>query len=233
MKTQLFKATLALLATSTFFAQEVKDVKKVTKTETLNVKEETNKRISYVIGVGSSYITNQLYQNPIVDQNNNVIIEKAQNLKTNVTFGIIYTPYFRNIYNGNGNDYDKITHGISFATFVNPIALSKTTNNQSFFNITDFGIGLGYKFAGNMMIMGTVEWSGVKQPKKWFINEFKNNDKPYLVNDSPQLSFDTNNTNVFETKIATTFGFKVCYTFDIVKNFQKGSETKADNTASK
>ena len=185
-----------------------------------NLNGSKNSRFLYIVGVGSSYILDNLYQNPVVNQNGNVIIEESQSIKTNLTLGIVYTPYFRNILNGNGDDYDKITHGISFATFINPLTLTKNTDNQSFFNVTDFGIGIGYKFAGNMMILGTVEWFGVKQPRKWFIEEFKNNNQQYIVNNSAQLSFDTSDNNIFETKIVTTVGFKVCYTFDIVKNYQ-------------
>ncbi|TKC12676.1 hypothetical protein FA048_03390 [Pedobacter polaris] len=55
--------------------------------------EPKNNRISFVLGIGASYVANTLHQNPSVNlNNNNVIIEKAQKVKTNVTFGVVYTP---------------------------------------------------------------------------------------------------------------------------------------------
>lgn len=183
-----------------------------------------NNRISFVLGIGSAFVLDQLYQNPAINlNNNNVMLEKAQHLKTNLTFGIVYTPYLYKITYKDGKS-ETMPKGISFATFINPIALTKATENQSFFNMTDFGVGIGYKFAGSIMVMGTFEFLGVRQPKNWFIEEYQNNNRQYSVNGSPQLSFDVNDNNVFQSKIATTIGFKVCYTFDIVKNFKKSSD---------
>jgi len=181
--------------------------------------DKENNRFSFVLGIGASYLTTKLYQNPSIDVSSNaVVIEHAQQIKTNLTFGIVYTPYLKTISYRNGQS-ETMPHGISFATFINPIALTKVTENQSFFNMTDFGIGVGYKFAGNVMIMGTAEFFGVRQPKEWFINKYQLNDKQYVVNGSAQLSFDVNDNNIFRTKMVSSFGFKVCYTFDIVKNF--------------
>ncbi|TKC12677.1 hypothetical protein FA048_03395 [Pedobacter polaris] len=91
--------------------------------------------------------------------------------------------------------------------------------------MADFGVGLGYKFAGNVLVMATSEFFGVRQPKEWFIAQYQTNDRQYNVNGLTQLSFDPNDNDVFRTKMMTTFGFKICYTFDIVKNF-KSSEVK-------
>lgn len=183
-----------------------------------------NNRISFIVGIGASSITTDLYQNPAINlTNNNVIIEESQSIKTNVSLGIVYTPFKTKITYGDGKE-EIVPKGISFATFINPIALTSATENQSFFNMTDFGVGIGYKFAGNVMIMGTMEWLSVRQPRQWFIDEFKGNDKAYIVNTAPQLSFDVSDNNIFETKIATTFGFKICYTFDVVRNFKESAQ---------
>lgn len=63
----------------------------------------TNKRLSFVIGVGSSYIPQTIYQDPGINKtNNSVIIEKAQQIKTNITVGVVYTPYLWEIKYKNG-----------------------------------------------------------------------------------------------------------------------------------
>lgn len=180
-----------------------------------------NSRISFVLGVGASYVPAKLYQNPAINKtNNNVIIEEGQKQKTNLSLGIVYTPYLYKIKFADGSE-EKVPMKISFAAFINPVNLTKASNAQSFFDITDFGVGLGYKFAGNVMIMGTAEWFGVRQPRKWFIDDYKGNNKPFLINNAPQQSFDLSDNNIFENKIVTTFGFKICYTFDIIKSYYK------------
>lgn len=118
------------------------------------------------------------------------------------------------------------------ATFVNPIALTKATDTQSFFNIVDFGVGLGYKFANGFMIMGTLEWFSARQPRKWFIDEYKGNDKAYIVNGDEQVSIDKDDNDIFTNKIVNTIGFKFCYTFDIVKNFRSLSSSEVSGSGS-
>ncbi len=188
--------------------------------------EVKNNRISFVLGIGASYVANNIYQNPSVNlNNNNVIIEKAQRVKSNLTFGIVYTPLTSTFTNKDG-ETETVNHGISLSTFINPISLSKAAESQSFFNMTDFGVGLGYKFAGNVLVMATTEFFGVRQPKQWFIDMYKTNDQKYNVNGLTQLAFNPEDNDVFRTKMMSTFGFKVCYTFDIVKNFKSTSSNK-------
>ena len=176
-------------------------------------KEDKNQKISFIVGIGGSYIANNLYQNPSVNlSNKNVILEDAQNIKTNISLGIAYTGSSLRLRDGT----TKVPFGLTFATFINPIALNQVSDNQGFFNMVDFGIGLGWKFAGSMMIMGTVEFFNVRQPKDWFVNEYKQNNKQFLVEDAPQVSFDTSDDNIFKNQMATTIGFKICYTFDII-----------------
>ena len=114
-----------------------------------------------------------------------------------------------------------VRYGLTYITFINPISL-----NQGFFNMTDFGIGLGWKFAGDILIVGTIEFFNVRQPKEWFIEEYKGNNKSFLVDNAAQVSFHTNDNNIFYNKMATTIGFKVFYTLSIIKRYKKdASET--------
>lgn len=191
-----------------------------------NLRDRKNERISFIVGVGASYVPGTLYQNPAINKaTNTVLIEKGQHLRTSLTTGIVYTPYLWKIRDADENE-EIVPKGISFATFINPVALSKATDAQSFFNIVDFGVGIGYKFAAGIMVMGTVEWMGVRQPRDWFVDAFKSNDKVYTINNAPQLSFDLNDDNIFRNKLVTTFGFKVCYTFDVIGNYHKLSQKK-------
>lgn len=178
-----------------------------------------NKRVSFIVAIGGSYITEDIYQIPAISKTNNVvIIEKAQSYKTNLTFGVCYTPFMRRVISF--GDTITASRGLTLATFINPINLSKTNNSQSFYNMVDFGFGMGYKTIGGFSILGTIEYFSIKQPKDWFVNEYKTNDKAYVIDGSTQQSIDLNDNSIFKDKSVFTLGIKFCYTFDIIKSYK-------------
>lgn len=189
-----------------------------------------NDRISVIVGPGASYVTRKLYQTPAFHPlDGRVILQEASKIKTSLSVGLVYTPYSYSIINSYSGKLDTgySIRGISYAAFFNPIALSKITENQGFFNTLDFGIGIGYRASGEVLILGTVEFFNVRQPRDWFINEFKNNDKKYQIGNSVQNSISIDNNDVYTNKSVITFGFKVCYTFKIIKDLKdKSSELK-------
>ena len=132
--------------------------------------------------------------------------------------GIVYTPYF-STFNSKDKTPIRVTHGLSYAAFFNPVNISKATNTQTFMDVMDVGFGIGWKSASNFLILGTIEFFGARQPRDWFIEKYKNNNNSFLINDSPQLSFDINDNDIFQTKVFTSVGIKFCYTFDVIKNF--------------
>ena len=68
-------------------------------------------------------------------------------------------------------------------------------------------------------IYGVFEMYSIRQPKQWFIDEFKNGDKEYRVNNNIQSSFNSDDNNIFRNKLYPSIGLKICYSFDIIKNF--------------
>ena len=181
--------------------------------------DKVNDRIYFIVGIGTSYIPTKLYNMPAVDKTtNNVIIENGQKIKTNLSLGIVYTPYF-STFNSKDKTPIRVTHGLSYAAFFNPVNISKATNTQTFMDVMDVGFGIGWKSASNFLILGTIEFFGARQPRDWFIEKYKNNNNSFLINDSPQLSFDINDNDIFQTKVFTSVGIKFCYTFDVIKNF--------------
>lgn len=190
-----------------------------------------SERISFLIGPGASILTKTIYEDPTVNlTNNSVIINEASKLKTNLAIGITYTPYFTDItrtkktINAQGKveykeEVESVNKGFTYAAFLNPISITNSTGNQSFFNMLDFGVGFGYKTAGGFSFLGTAEFFNIRQPRKWFIEEFKNNNKPYIIDQEIQKSIDVTDSSIFHTTPVLTFGFKVCYTFDIIKSF--------------
>jgi hypothetical protein len=196
-----------------------------TNTETLIAKRitrtnEVSSRISFIAGAGVSGIVNKLHDIPVINKtSNNVIIEDAQRIKTSLTVGIVYTPFIYQFTDVNGSR--DVAKGFSTALFINPITFNRVTEVQSFFNIIDVGAGFGYKTVGGFLILATVDFFGVKQPRQWFVDEFKDKKLPYLVNGEIQNTIDVNDESIFKNKLVTTFGIKLCYTFDIIKDYRR------------
>jgi len=78
--------------------------------------------------------------------------------------------------------------------------------------------------------MATAEFFSVKQPRQWFIDEFKDKKKPYEIGGAAQKSIDINDNSIFTNKPVITFGFKICYSFDIIKNYVTGVQGFSPST---
>lgn len=178
--------------------------------------DNTNKRVSFITGLGASYITTVLYKEPVIHKpTNNVILEKAWPGKLNFSLGIAYTPYLKTITNSEGSFVTP--HGITFASFFNPFNLNNASSDIS---TLDFGAGIGWKFAAGIMILGTVDFFSIKQPTNYFVTMYKNNDKQYLINNVAQPALDLSDKSIMQNKMAISFGFKICYTFDLVNSYR-------------
>lgn len=107
--------------------------------------EPKNRRISFIIGPGASYITDRLYENPVINQTNNtVVIDNASRIKTNLAVGIIYTPYISDVIRTisyvdekgdlkTRKEIESVPRGMTYAVFLNPLSFGKATEAQPFF----------------------------------------------------------------------------------------------------
>lgn len=192
-----------------------------------------NKRISFIVGGGASVVSTKLYADPVVNKTNNfVTIEKASKLKPNLSLGIVYTPFVSNatrtikVKKDENIVKEKLIEyyprGISFALFMNPVSIS-SLSSSSVTNTVDLGLGLGWR-SGNFSFFLTNEYFAIRQPRNYFVNQFKNNDQAYVINGDVQNSIDINDNSIFKTSIAVSWGIKFCYTFDIVKSFYSNSK---------
>jgi hypothetical protein len=194
-----------------------------------------SKRISFMVGAGISYITTDLYLDPAIDKTNNaVIVEKADKFKPNLSLGIVYTPYVATVQRpirikeatSSKIDtlYEYYPRGISFALFLNPISISKLSET-SLTNTVDLGLGIGYR-SGSFSVFATCEFFSIRQPKDYFIDQYKNNNKPYVINGQTQTSISNDDNDIFRSKVVMSFGIKLAYTFDIVKSFYQNSSSQ-------
>lgn len=192
----------------------------LTKGNKVMVSQGTTSKISFVMGIGASTSLDKVYQMPVVSSiDNTVKMEIGQRAKVSATFGISYTPYLYKIYDIQNTDGYFATRGISFIAFFNPLTLMKNSNLEESFEINNFGMGIGYKSVTGFAVYGVVELNTVKQPRQWFIDEFKDGNKTYQVNNQIQNSFNSTDESIFRNKFIPFIGIKACYTFDIIKDF--------------
>lgn len=232
---KILGTTLALILFLPLFsiAQEAEkkdnpEKDELTKTQTTNDDYGWDSRFAFMFGGGTSIVATKLYLDPAINKTNNaVIIEEAGRIKPNISLGIVYTPFVytktRKVEIKDGGSsktetfYEYVPGGFSVALFLNPISLSKLSET-SLSSTVDLGMGLGWR-SGNFSIFGTVEFFSVRQPRDYFITQFQSNDKPYIVNGEIQASISTADNDVFQSKVATSFGIKLAYTIDIAKSF--------------
>lgn len=189
-----------------------------------------NNRISFFVGAGTSMITDEVREIPVIDKTTNfVIIEDAGKIKPNASMGIVYTPWVFNVkrkikyIDSNGEEQVKFKFEhepkhFSIALFINPISLTAANSNLS--NTIDLGYGLGWR-SDNFAIFATMEFFRLKQPRNYFVKTYLENDKQYVIGGEIQTTIDINDTSIFKNQVMTAFGLKLAYTFDIVNNYSR------------
>lgn len=238
MKTKIYFIVLLIVPFISFSQKTETETETETASKELTDEETStdnfgwNKRISFFVGAGISSISNTVYELPVIDKTtNNVIIEESNSLKPNVSMGIVYTPFVYdverriNYRDENGVAKTKyITEHVpkhfSVALFINPISLASANSNLN--TTVDLGFGLGWR-SDNFSVFATMEFFGLQQPRDYFIEEFKGNDKKYIIAEEVQTSIDITDNSIFRTKVMTSFGIKLAYTFDIVSDYSSAS----------
>lgn len=229
MKTKnLFTVILLLVAMPGWGQEKVNHTSNDTiQAEITKIEKETevsdNKKnmygISFVVGLGGVIGFKRYYQMPAIDPiDKKVKLDYAQPSGLNASIGIVYSPFFNPT-----KSIGDVNRSWSFAAFFNPLNIVSSSNNiQNTFSLENFGVGAGWKTLSGLSFFLTIEAFSIKQPRQWFIEKYKNNDTPYIlqIDGQPQTqtSIDTNDNNIFEKKYILGIGIKICYTFDIVKS---------------
>lgn len=192
------------------------------------------RRISFIVGAGPSILINKIYEDPTINKADNAVkIERASKLRANLSLGIVYTPYvssitrtipvIRNGVKKNTEIIEYYPRGITYALFINPIDLASinTTSNSSI----DVGLGIGQRF-GSFAYLLTAEFFSVRQPRDYFITQYGNNNTSFKVAENIQTSIDLNDGSIFKSRKVVGVGFKLAYTFDIVRSYYTQSSSK-------
>ncbi len=188
-------------------------------------------RFALMVGGGTSIVINDLYEDPVIDRvTGNVIIEKTDKLRPNLSIGLMYTPYVVDVERTISTLDDKgkavklkvIEHypkGITFGLFLNPVTLA-SLSNTSLASTVDLGFGIGYR-AKNVALLLTSEFFRVNQPREYFVERHEQNNMPFTINDELQTAIDTSDRSIFKNKVVTSVGLKLAYSFSLVKAISK------------
>ena len=68
-----------------------------------------------------------------------------------------------------------------------------------------------------------MEFFGLKQPRNYFVEQYKTNDQQYIIGGETQTAIDINDNSIFKNEVMTSFGIKLAYTFDIVSRYSAAS----------
>ena len=208
-------------------------------TKPKNVSEDNNygwkDKFALFVGGGIGTTIGVLYNDPVVNPTNNIVaIESSKKLRTSLTLGIVFTPkiyeVFRKVYisDKQGKKIDTATliehipRKWSFALFLNPISLTKL-NDNGFTNSVDLGFGIGWR-EGDFLFMATADFFSIRQPRQYFIDQFKDQNKIYIVNGQTQSTIDVTNNNIFHNVLVPSIGIKMCYAFNLTKSFYSNAQ---------
>lgn len=219
LKAQIDVAKLKAQIDSVKFKSQIDPSKKTEEKSVTN--SEKASVFSIIVGLGAGSIMNTVYLDPVVSNANNyVIIEKADRLRYTATLGIAWTPMdyelIRSFLPGVVRRLPKGKEtGPMVAIFANPLSLSSLTNSTSSF---DWGAGVGFRFSG-LALLGTIEFFSLRQPRDYFINQFKDNNASYIVGGDVQKEISTSDNTIFKNRGIAALGLKLVVPLDIVKKF--------------
>lgn len=213
---------IGLLAFNILYGQE--DVKVTA--EEINKAKEAGDEIVYerpfnaFVAAGVNVRLGNIYNVAISPVDNTVQFEKVSRLNSGISTGLVWNP-FRAAYKV--WDYKEKTKDWHYEYKRRPFAVALLLNVFKFSfgdeqaNETspiDVGFGLGYR-KDNFLVLLTTEFTPIRQPRQYFIDQYKGKDRPLiLVNSSePVRTISTDDNSLFLTTLFPSLGLKIAYSF--------------------
>ena len=208
-------------------SKEVKkliDSNKIDKEGFLNFKKPINTFIS----AGVSYRMGSNYGVVISPIDNTVQFQEKPNLHSGISTGLVWTP-FTSIYKSNNKknnklEYKKKNNGVSVALLINVFNLSFSGEQVNSTTPINVGFGLGWREqSSGFLALLTYEFAPLRQPRNYFINEYRGKNKPLLLSGTqePLKAININDDALFYTKLYQFIGVKIAYSFGFKKEENK------------
>jgi hypothetical protein len=178
------------------------------------------------VSIGYNAGTKSLYNTSISPVDYTVQFEKVSPLSVVLSTAVMFnwkTFYVRKKKDINGEATFENTEGPvltipsrwSIGAVVNFAQFSAQDNlyNQKI----DGGLGIGYEFNENIFVIGTFEFLSVKQPRDYFVNQYKDKNKQLLIEGSPLKTLNYDDKNIFTDKYVPAISLKLVFGLALTK----------------
>lgn len=206
------------------WGQEVEN-EKVSEKEIEEAIEKGNKVVSErpfntFISAGINVYTSDIYNVAVSPIDNTVQFEKVSRLNSGISMGLVWNPlrapYKVYEYKGKTVDwhYEYKRKAFAVALLLNVFRLSFGEEQANSTTPIDVGFGLGYR-KNNFLLLFTTEFTPIRQPRKYFIDGYKEKDLPLIMANSnePVKTISTDDNSLFITRLIPSVGLKIAYAF--------------------
>ncbi|MBF8964297.1 hypothetical protein I0P70_13665 [Pontibacter sp. FD36] len=172
------------------------------------------------ISAGISHRMGRNYNVAISPVDNVVQFESVTSLNSGVATGLVWNPFtvLYKISEPNDKDidwhYKYKRHPFAIALLVNLFKLSYSNDQSYTTSPIDVGFGLGYR-SEKLLILVTGEFTPIRQPRKYFIDSYKGQNKQLILAGSqePARTISPDDNSIFITRLYPALGLKIAYSF--------------------
>lgn len=216
-----------IITSSEIYSQDVEK----RETEDINSIDKDNipfeRPFNFFAAAGAAYRIGDQYNVFISPTDNSVQFQSINPITTRFSLGLVWNP-LKNTSEKNIEQYlkDKRTqlaakaarNHMAVALLINVFKLGYTAESIESSSSIDVGFGVGYR-ESNFMALLTVEFTPVKTPTSYFVENYKGKNKQLILtgNTEPEREINTN-SSLFYDKIFPSIGFKIAYAFSNKNN---------------
>lgn len=193
-------------------------------------KEDFERPFNFFGAAGVSYRFGSNYDVTISPIDYNVRFEEVGPIMTRFSVGLVWNPLpdqseenlekYKRFIKSKGlaelyeDGYKAARKHLAIALLVNVVQLSFSSGNVNTTSPIDVGFGVGIRNQ-NFLILGTVEFTPMRTPREYFINEYKGNNRQLILYgaEEPSRAISYEDNSIFISKIFPSIGLKMAYTF--------------------
>ena len=209
------------LITSSFCQEDVRVNKKDIEEAKENGDEIIYERpFNAFISAGINIRIGENYNVAISPIDYTVQFDKVSNLNSGISTGLVWNPftfpYKVYDYKGKTKDwhYEYKRNPFAIALLINVFKLSFSDEQANTTSPIDVGFGIGYR-KDNLLILFTAEFTPIRQPRQYFIDDYKDKDLPLILAGAgePARTISADDNSLFITKLYPSIGLKIAYSF--------------------
>lgn len=185
------------------------------------------KPINFFAAAGAAYRIGEQYNVSVSPIDYSIQFQSINPITTRLSLGLVWNP-IKNKSDKNIEEYLKskrmqgfakaARNNMAVALLINVFQLGYSSESFESSSPIDVGFGVGYR-ESNFLALLTVEFTPVRTPTKYFIDNYKGENKQLILegNTQPEREINTS-SSLFYDKIFPAIGFKIAYAFSSNKN---------------